>query len=74
MLVVVMEVPDQLTHLFQGEAVWVKRENSPSVHVVDVCPHSLQGDACLAIVIDYLRNLIDITVAVSALMQLLIIG
>jgi hypothetical protein len=65
-----MEICHQLTHLLKRESLRVKCEHPTSVHVVNVGPHGLQGNLRLGVVVDNLGNLEDITIAVSALVEL----
>lgn len=69
-LVVVMQIVHKFTHLVQRISHWVKSKHPSLVHVVDVIPHRLQGNACLTVVVDHLGHLIDIPVAISAIVEL----
>lgn len=41
----------------------------PPIHVVDISPHRLKGNACLTVVVNYLGHIESITVAVAAVMK-----
>lgn len=64
-LVVGVQVGDEGAHLVDGVALWVEGEDAATVHVVDVSPHGLEGDAGLGVVVDDLGDLKGILVAVA---------
>lgn len=70
MLIVIVEVGYQLPHLFERESLRIKGKHPPLVHVVDICPHRLQRDLCLAVVVDHFGEFIDIAVSITALVEL----
>lgn len=74
MLVVLMQVGHKLANSFYGKPLLVESKDLSTVHVIDIGPHRLQWDLGLAIVVNHLGNLIDITVAVFALMELRIVS
>jgi hypothetical protein len=69
-LVVVVEIFHQLTHLLKRESLRIKGEHPTSVHVVYVGPHGLQWDLRLRVVVDNLSDLKDIAITISALVEL----
>jgi len=70
-LVVVVEIVYQFTHLLQWISRWVIGKHPSPVHVVDIVPHGFQGDAGLAVVVNNFSTLVDISVAVFAVVELL---
>lgn len=65
-----MKMVHKFTHLAQGVPLGVIGKYPPSVHVVDIIPHGLQGDASPAVVLNHFGRLIDIPVAVFAVLEL----
>lgn len=64
-LVARVQVRHERAHLVQREALRVEREDAPPVHVVNVCPHGLERDVGLAVVVDDLGHVKHVLVAVS---------
>ena len=69
-LVVVMKIFHELTHLAQGVPLGVISKYPTPVHVVDIIPHGLQGDASPAVVLNHFCRLVDIPVAIFAVLEL----
>jgi len=69
-LAVVMEVVHQFAHLLQRISGWIIGEHPSPVHVVDIVPHGLQGDSSPAVVVNNFSSLVDISVAVFAVVEL----
>ena len=69
MLLMIVQVVDQLSHLLQREPLRVKREDMPGVHVVDIRPHCLEWDSGYTVIVDDFRNLEPVLHAVTALME-----
>lgn len=69
LLVVLMEVADQLSHGRERETLRIQGKDPSAVHVVNIGPHRLKGNAGLAVVVDNLGNLEGILIAVAALVE-----
>jgi hypothetical protein len=67
---VLVEMMHQLPHLTQWKALGVQGENTTPVHIVDICPHGLQRDMSMAIVVNGLGDFVDILVSISAIVEL----
>lgn len=65
-LVVGVQVGDEGAHLVERVALRVEGEDAATVHVVNVGPHGLEGDAGLGVVVDDLGDLKGVLVAVAA--------
>lgn len=59
------EVGDQV----RRETLWIQREDSSELHVIDVSPHSLERDICCAVVRNDFSDLIDVSISVFALVE-----
>ena len=70
MLVVVVEMANQLSHLLNRETLRIEGENIAAPHVIDICPHRFERDSSNRIVVYDLRNVENIPVSVTALMEL----
>lgn len=68
-LVVLVKMRDERTELLHGVALWVGGEDEATVHIVDIGPHSLEGNAGLTVIVDDFGDLESILVTVSALME-----
>lgn len=64
-LVVCVQVVNELTHHGQGETVWVDGKDAAAVHVVNVRPHGLQGNARQAVVLNNFGDVVGILVSIS---------
>ena len=69
-LVVRMEILHHLSDLLQREAHLVQGEDTATIHVVNIRPHSLQRNMGMAVVGNDLGNLVGILVSVAALVEL----
>ena len=69
MLIGIVQVGNQLTHFAKREALRVGCHDLASIHVVNVSPHSLKRDTSLAVVVDNIGHLVDVLVAVLALVE-----
>lgn len=70
MLIMLMQIGHELARFIYGESLLIESKDLSAVHVVDIGPHGLQWNLGLAIVVDHLGNLVDIPVAIFALMEL----
>ena len=64
-----MQVINHLAHLIQSKAIRIQRQRPPIIHVIDIRPHCLERDIRRTIIRDHACDLIDILVAVAALME-----
>lgn len=69
-LIFLMKMIYKLSHRLNGIPFGVQRERPPSVHVVNVGPHSLQRDPGTTVVINYLSHFEYVLITVSALVKL----
>ncbi|KAL2278986.1 hypothetical protein FJTKL_14124 [Diaporthe vaccinii] len=67
MLVILVQLLDKLLHQVKREPLRVEGEDPAELHVIDVGPHGLQGDGGLAVVVDDLGDVVDVLIAVAAL-------
>ena len=64
-----MQVVDKLTNSRKWIVLWIKREYPSVLHIIDVSPHHFKWNFCLCVVVYNLSHLIDVTIAISALME-----
>ena len=69
-----MQIIHQLTHPIKREPLVVKGEDLPPIHVIDICPHSFQRNISLTVVVNDLSNVEDVLVAISALVELILLA
>lgn len=65
-----VQVVHELAHLLKGKTLRIQSEHPTAIHVVNVCPHGLQGNVSMAVVVDNLGNIINIAISVAAIMEL----
>jgi hypothetical protein len=69
-LLMVMQMVHNVLHPRQGKSLWVKCEDFAEVHVVNIGPHGLERDVCLAVVGDNFCQHEIVLIAVFALVKL----
>ena len=69
-LIVIVEVIHDRTHVVEGVPLVIEREHPSSAHVVNIRPHGLQRDFSLAVVVHHLCDLEDIPVPIAAVVIL----
>lgn len=68
-LVICVQVVNELTHHGHGETVWVDGKDAAAVHVINVRPHGLEGNAGQAVVLNNFGDVVGVLVSISALVE-----
>ena len=69
MLIMTMQEVDKLADFFEWKAIRIQSEDFAAVHVINICPHCFEGDMVGTVVGNDRSDLIDILVAITALMK-----
>lgn len=65
-----VKIRNQLAHLVDREPLIVYSKYPSSTHIINIGPHSLEWDSSTTVVVNYLGDIEDILVAISAVVIL----
>lgn len=69
-LMVSVKIVHQLAHLLERETIRIQSKHTSCVHVVNVCPHGLQRNVSVSVIVHHFGDFIDITIAISTVVEL----